>query len=51
MECRICTICISEKLINIFYNIYKEYKVCNIKKGLNRYFAHNQKYRNNKNLI
>ena len=43
MESKICTQCNLEKHIDKFYKKYSECKVCNIKRGVKRYFDNKDK--------
>ena len=43
MEKKICTLCNIEKRINSFYKKISESKVCNIKKGVKRYYHNKDK--------
>ena len=38
MDNKICTVCNIEKRIKIFYKKYSEFKDCNIKRSVKRYF-------------
>ena len=44
METIVCVVCNTEKSIDNFYNKYREWKPCNIKRSTRRYFE-------NKNII
>ena len=38
MDNKTCTVCNTEKHINNFYKRYSEYKKCNIRRGVKRYY-------------
>ena len=43
MERKLCTHCNIEKNVEDFYNKYRECKICNIKRGVKRYFDNKDK--------
>ena len=50
MESKICTQCNIEKDINNFWKKYSEYKDCNIKRGVKRYYDNKDKLSHQRKL-
>ena len=46
MDNKVCSMCNVEKLINNFYYKFSEYKECNIKRGVKRYYDNKDKISN-----
>ena len=38
MDSKVCVVCNTEKSIDNFYNKYREFKQCNIRRSLKRYY-------------
>ena len=38
MDSKVCVVCKIEKSVDIFYNKYREFKQCNIKRSTRRYY-------------
>ena len=50
MDSRVCVVCNSEKIIDNFYNKYRECKPCNIQRSMKRYYENEDKLSNQRKL-
>ena len=50
MDNKICVVCNIEKSIDNYYNKYREYKQCNIKRSMKRYNENKDKLSNQRKL-
>ena len=51
MESKICVVCDIEKIIDNFYNKYRECKPCNIQRSMKRYRENKDKLTNQRTLF
>ena len=51
METKICVICNAQKSIDNLYNKYSNYKQCNFKRRLKRYYENKNKKSNQQLLL